>query len=100
MLELAPGVYAHPRMSAGVRDRIWAVLSDWHRQLGRGSLVMTWADTAAAGALGMRSLGEPSKDVVSYEGVLLVAPNSDIDSHRRSRYSGGRLFDIQIRSAA
>ena len=30
MLELAPGVYANPRMSAGVRTRIWAVLSEWH----------------------------------------------------------------------
>ncbi|MHB1938458.1 MAG: type I-E CRISPR-associated endoribonuclease Cas2e [Acidobacteriaceae bacterium] len=28
MLELAPGVYAHPRMSAGVRLRIWSVLQD------------------------------------------------------------------------
>ncbi len=45
MLELAPGVYAYPRMSAGVRDRVWTVLSDWYGQLGRGSIVMTWADT-------------------------------------------------------
>lgn len=30
MLELAPGVYAQPRLSAGVRGRILAVLADWH----------------------------------------------------------------------
>jgi CRISPR-associated protein Cas2 len=75
MLEVAPGVYAHPRMSAGVRDRIWALLSDWHGALGRGSLVMTWADTAAAGALGLRALGQTPRDVVTHEGVLLVRRN-------------------------
>jgi CRISPR-associated protein Cas2 len=72
MLELAPGVYAHPRMSAGVRERLWEVLAGWHGQLRRGSIVMTWADTAAAGALGVKMLGEPPKEVVAHEGVLLV----------------------------
>jgi len=72
MLELGPGVYAHPRMSAGVRDRLWAVLQDWHGQLARGSLVMCFADTGAAGAMGLRTLGEPPKAVVDHEGVLLV----------------------------
>lgn len=33
MLELAPGVYAHPRMRAGVRNRIWTFLTEWHGQL-------------------------------------------------------------------
>lgn len=72
MLELAPGVYAHPRMSAGVRDRLWDVLRDWHGQLGKGSLVMCFAETAAAGAMGLRTLGEPPKSVIDHEGVLLV----------------------------
>ncbi|BCM83148.1 type I-E CRISPR-associated endoribonuclease Cas2e [Methylobacterium indicum] len=72
MLELAPGVYAYPRMSAGVRDRVWTVLSDWYGQLGRGSIVMTWADTSAAGALGVRTLGSPPKEVIAHEGVLLT----------------------------
>lgn len=72
MLEISPGVYAHPRMSAGVRERIWVVLAEWHGALARGSIVMTWADTSASGALGVRILGEPPKDVVAHEGVLLV----------------------------
>ena len=53
MLELAPGVYAHPRISAGVRAGIWSVLSDWHGQLRRGSIVLTWGESAANGGLGM-----------------------------------------------
>ena len=52
MLELAPGVYANPRMSVGVRTRIWGVLSEWHGRLRRGSIVMTWAESAANGGLG------------------------------------------------
>lgn len=72
MLELAPGVYSHPRMNAGVRDRLWSVLESWHGQLARGSIVMCWAETAAAGAMGLRTLGEPPKTVIDHEGVLLV----------------------------
>ncbi len=72
MLELAPGVYAHPRISAGVRSRIWGVLSDWHGQLRQGSIVMTWIDSAANGGLGLATLGEPPKEIVSHNAMLLV----------------------------
>ena len=72
MLELAPGVYAHPRMSAGVRARIWKVLDEWYRTLGSGSIVMAWSERKAPGSLGTRTLGQPPKDVVEHEGVLMV----------------------------
>ncbi|WP_081486937.1 type I-E CRISPR-associated endoribonuclease Cas2e [Nitrospirillum viridazoti] len=72
MLELAPGVYAHPRMSMAVRGRVWAVLSDWYSSLRRGSIVMTWAETSADGGLGLTSLGEPPKDLVAHNAMLLV----------------------------
>lgn len=72
MLELAPGVYAHPKMSSGVRARLWNVLTDWHRQLRRGSIVMTWADSAANGGLGLSTLGEPPKDIIAHDAMLLV----------------------------
>ncbi|MCT8988851.1 type I-E CRISPR-associated endoribonuclease Cas2e [Chelativorans sp. SCAU2101] len=72
MLELAAGVYAHPRMSAGVRTRIWEVLSDWHLQLGQGSIVMTWADSSANGGLGLLTLGEPPKQIIAHDAMLLV----------------------------
>ncbi len=48
------------------------MLEGWHGELGRGSLVMTWAETAASGALGLRTLGAPTKEVIDHEGVLLV----------------------------
>ena len=72
MLELAPGVYAHPRMSAGVRTRLWSVLDDWYGQLQRGSIVMTWADSTANGGLGLATLGEPPKQIVAHDATLLV----------------------------
>lgn len=86
MLELAPGVYANPRMTAGVRDRIWTVLTEWHGQLCRGSIVMKWSDTAAAGTLGVRSLGDPPKDIVSREGNLLVRRHLSGDHCQDERY--------------
>jgi CRISPR-associated protein Cas2 len=75
MLELAPGVYAQPRLSAGVRSRISDILADWHGQLRRGSIVMCWAEPSANGGLGLRSFGEPPKSVVSHCAMLLIRRN-------------------------
>jgi CRISPR-associated protein Cas2 len=72
MLEIAPGVYAQPRMSAGVRGRILAVLRDWHATLRRGSIIMCWAEPSAHGSLGVEVMGEPPKDMVRHEGLLLI----------------------------
>ena len=72
MLELAPGVYAQPRMSAGVRARILDVLADWYGRLGRGSIVMCWAESAAHGGLGLVTFGEPPKEIVRHDATLLV----------------------------
>lgn len=72
MLELAPGVYAHPRMSAGVRGRVWATVEEWYGRLRSGSVVMCWAEAGASGGLGLATLGEPPKDVVAHDAVLLV----------------------------
>lgn len=72
MLEISAGVYVAPDLSAGVRERVWKVLSDWHGHLGQGSLVMTWRDPKATGDLGLAFLGEPPKEIVDADGVLLV----------------------------
>lgn len=72
MLEIAPGVYVAPEMSAGVRQRVWSVMTDWWSQLRRGSLVMVWRDTKATGNLRIETLGEPSKTIVDADGILLV----------------------------
>lgn len=75
MLEIAPGVYTSPRMTPGIRERIWKVLSDWHGQLGRGAIVMTWRDPEAAGGQSLRYLGEPPRTLVEADGMVLVRRN-------------------------
>ena len=72
MLELAPGVYAQPRLSAGVRGRVLAILADWHGQLRRGSIVVCWAEPSGNGGVGLRTFGEPPKMVVTHDAMLLV----------------------------
>ena len=72
MLEVAPGVYVAPDMSAAVRTRVWDVLSKWWDVLGTGSVVLVWRDKQAVGNLSIRTLGEPPKEIVDADGVLLV----------------------------
>ena len=72
MLEIAPGVYVAPDLSAGVRTRVWNVLSDWWATLGSGAIVMVWRDATAVGNLRIKTLGEPPKEIVDADGVLLV----------------------------
>ena len=72
MLEIAPGVYAAPDLSAAVRERLWTVLSSWWGTLRRGAIVMVWRDTTASGNLRVETLGEPPKEIVDADGVLLL----------------------------
>ena len=72
LLELSTGIYAHPRINAAVRGRIWEVLADWHQHLHSGSIVMTWVDSQANGGFGLKVLGEPSREIVSHDAMLLV----------------------------
>lgn len=72
MLEIAPGVYVGPRMSAGVRDRVWAVLEAWFMALGGGSIVMVWRDERSPGGLAVRGLGVPPRQLQEVDGALLV----------------------------
>ena len=72
MLEIAPGIYASPELSAAVRERLWGVVSAWWNHLRRGSVVMVWRDKTASGSLRIETLGEPSKEIVDADGVLLL----------------------------
>ena len=71
-LEIAPGVYTAPRMSRGVRERVWAVLEAWFEQLGGGAIVMTWRDGKLPGGQGVCVLGVRGKHLVPYDGVFLA----------------------------
>jgi CRISPR-associated protein Cas2 len=72
MLEVAAGCYVSPGMGAGVRERIWEVVKNWHGSLGRGTIILLWPRKQSVGGLGMQVLGEPLKELVDFGGVLLV----------------------------
>jgi CRISPR-associated protein Cas2 len=72
MLELAPGVYTSPRMTKGIRERVWTVLDEWFSELQQGSLVMTWTESGLPGGQGVAILGTPAKEIHDFDGILLA----------------------------
>lgn len=72
MCEIAPGVYTAPRMSAAVRDRVWAVLKSWYHGDPEQALVMTWPDRTLVGGQQVLTLGVPQKDLWNLDGVFLA----------------------------
>lgn len=72
MLEVAPGVYVSPRLNRDTRERIWETLTGWHRTLSDGSIVMVWRQRASVGGIAMLFLGEPPKEIVDVDGLLLT----------------------------
>jgi CRISPR-associated protein Cas2 len=71
MVEPAPGIYAAGELSKGVRERIWATLSDWHPGSGQGSVVLLWRDADRPGGLGILALGTPPRRLADLDGVLV-----------------------------
>jgi CRISPR-associated protein Cas2 len=72
MLEVAPCTYISPRMSRGVRERVWKVMSEWHAAEPRGSIVMIWRDREATGGVGLAHLGTPAKLLVECDGLWIT----------------------------
>ena len=72
MLEVAPTVYVSPHLNKGVRERVWQVLSDWHDDEPRGSVVMIWRDGGAIGGVGLAHLGSPPRELIEADGMWLA----------------------------
>ena len=72
MLEVAPAVYISPRMNSGVRERTWEILADWYAAEPQGSIVMVWRDVNETGGVGIKNLGEPSRELMEVDGLWLV----------------------------
>lgn len=76
MHEIAPGVYAVPKMKKSVRERLWRVLLSWEELIPEdGGVVILWRSTTAPSGLGVRILGWPKKELVEYEGMWLTFRN-------------------------
>lgn len=73
MLEVAPGVYAQPTMSAGVRERVWDVMIDWAETIEPGGgIAMFWPESTAPSGMDMKFLGWPKKEFIEHEGSWMV----------------------------
>jgi CRISPR-associated protein Cas2 len=72
MCEIAPGIYTSPRMTAAVRDRVWAVMERWRRDADDLAVVMTWPDKTLPGGQVIQTLGIPRTDVVNVDGIWLT----------------------------
>jgi len=76
MHEIAPGVYAVPKMKKSVRERLWRVLLGWEELIPEeGGVVLLWRSTKAPSGLAVRTLGWPKKELVEYEGMWLTFRN-------------------------
>ena len=71
MIEIAPGVYTSPRLSAAVRERVWTVIAEWFEELGGRCIVMTWQDSRAPSGQRVRVAGEPPVELIEHDGVFL-----------------------------
>ena len=94
MLEIAPGVYASPRLTAAVRERIWTVLESWYQALGGGSVVMTWRDRKEPCGQGIRTLGAPPRRFAAIDG--LVTTVATVDKSGTEAQSPGRSLAIEL----
>jgi CRISPR-associated protein Cas2 len=74
MCEIAPGVYTAPRMTAGVRERVWGVLESWyeHDPDPEKALLMTWPEAELSGGQALRTLGLPRQELCDYDGIFLA----------------------------
>lgn len=72
MLEIAPGVYTSPRMTRGVRERVWRVMEEWYAELAGSAIVMTWPEKSATGGQGIALLGAPPKELHDAMGIYLT----------------------------
>jgi len=71
MVEITPGVYSSPRISAAVREGVSTVIEKWFLELGGRSIVMTWQDAREPSGPAVRVLGTPRVELVDHEGVIL-----------------------------
>ena len=72
MLELAPGVYASPRLNARVRERIWEVLSEWWVADPGTCIIMTWPNSQKVGGQEVRALGVPPISFEDVQDIILA----------------------------
>lgn len=72
MVEVAAGIYVSPQINRDARERLWDVVERWHAALRRGCIIMIWRDTDASGHIGVRAVGETTRDLCDADGFILT----------------------------
>ena len=55
-----------------MRERVWAVMTEWHAAESSGSIVMIWRDREATGGIGLAHLGVPAKTLIEMDGMWIA----------------------------
>jgi CRISPR-associated protein Cas2 len=72
MLEASTSIYVSAQLNREARNRLWDVLERWHKELNHGSIVMLWRDMSASSDIGIKCLGDVSRDLYEADGILLT----------------------------
>lgn len=73
MQEIAPCVYAAPRLKKAVRERVWNVMLEWEALIPEdGGVILFWRSRTAPSGLAVRLVGWPKKELVEHEGLWLT----------------------------
>lgn len=72
MCEIAPGVYTAPRMTAGIRKRVWTVLAHWFEDGGDDAILITWLDSSRPDGQAVLTLGSPRQELLDHHGTFLA----------------------------
>lgn len=89
MCEIAPGVYTAPRMTPGIRERVWKVLESWYEPAPETAVLMTWPEPALPGGQELRTLGLPRQDLCEYGGVYLARRAIDDETREKLEQRAG-----------
>jgi CRISPR-associated protein Cas2 len=98
MVEVAPGVYAAPRLNPSVRRRVMEVLGEWQADLG-GAVTVVWQDQGCPGGLAVHSFGVPTRELVPLDGLFLSRTGLDA-AERETLEREARSLKTERRSAA
>jgi CRISPR-associated protein Cas2 len=72
MLEVAAGIYISANFNREARDRLWEIISRWHKALNRGSVIMIWRDRSSVADIGLKTLGKTTRGYAEIDGLLLT----------------------------
>jgi len=78
MLEMAAGVYVAASMSPAVRDKVWAVVTQWIDP--GASAIVLWQDKTAIGLISSQVVGEPPMAIRDMNGLLVACRLSSLKS--------------------